>query len=33
MSNNNPMKAGEIEVASTTIEKNIDLIEPILLIP
>jgi len=29
MSNNSPMSAGEIEVASTTIEKNIDLIEPI----
>ena len=29
MSNNNPISAGEIAVENTTIEKHMDLIEPI----
>ena len=33
MSNNIPISAGEIAVASTTIEKHIDLIEPRCPIP
>ena len=33
MSNNNPISAGEIAVENTTIEKHMDLIEPIYPIP
>jgi hypothetical protein len=33
ISNRNPISAGEIEVDSTTIEKHIDLIDPIYSIP